>query len=103
MIAFAAAGVWLLRDLAVAGLWFAGAGLLALVAATVGVSAVLSGATTRLADPVAADAARAVLATFTDSLVRNVIVVGVVLAVLLAVCGYVVARHAIAGGAIAEA
>ena len=88
VIAFGAAGAWLVRDLALAGLWFSGAGLLALVGATVGVSAVLSGAPTRLADPVAADAARAVLATFTGSLVRNVTVVGLVLAVLLAVSAW---------------
>ena len=103
VIAFAAVGVWLLRDLAVAGLWFSGAGLIALVGATVGLSAVLSGATTRLADPVAADAARAVLATFSGSLVRNVTVVGVVLALLLAVSGYLVARRVTAGGAVADA
>ena len=81
VVAFAAAGVWLVRDLAVAGLWFAGAGLLALAAVTVGVRVVVSGATDRLTDPVAADAARAVVSTFTDSLGRNAIVVGVVLVV----------------------
>jgi hypothetical protein len=69
----------------------------------VGLSAVLSGATMRLADPVAADAARAVLATFSGSLVRNVTVLGVVLAVLLALCGYLVARRVTAGGAVADA
>jgi hypothetical protein len=104
VIAFGAAGAWLVRDLALAGLWFSGAGLLALVGATVGVTAAFSGATTRLADPVAADAARAVLATFTGSLVRNVTVVGLVLALLLAVSAWFFAfRRGAVPDAVAEA
>ena len=93
VVAFAAAGVWLVRDLVVAGLWFAGAGLLGLAAVTIGVRAVVSGATDRLTDPVAADAARAVVSTFTDSLGRNAVVVGVVLIVLLAVSAYLAVQR----------
>jgi len=93
VVAFAAAGVWLVRDLVVAGLWFAGAGLLGLAGVTIGVRAVVSGATDRLTDPVAADAARAVLSTFTDSLGRNAVVVGVVLIALLAVSAYLAVQR----------
>ena len=91
-----AAGAWLLRDVAVAGLWFTGAALLALVATVVGVRVAISGATDRLADPVAADAARAVVATFGDTLVRNATVVGILLVIGLAVAAYVAARRRLA-------
>ena len=95
---------WLLRDLAVAGLWFAGAALLALVVRGRGrARRVVSGATDRLTDPVAADAARAVVSTFTDTLVRNATVVGIVLAVRLAVSGYLAARRAAGARADADA
>ena len=76
-----------MRDLAVAGLWFTGAALVALVATVVAVRVVIAGATDRLADPVAADAARAVVSTFGDTLVRNATVVGILLVIGLAVCG----------------
>ena len=56
------------------------------------VRVVISGGTDRLADPVAADAARAVVATFGDTLVRNATVVGVLLVIGLAVAAYVAAR-----------
>ena len=69
VVAFAAAGVWLVRDLVVAGRVVRRRGAARPGAAvTIGVRAVVSGATDRLTDPVAADAARAVVATFTDSL-----------------------------------
>jgi hypothetical protein len=93
VIVFALAGAWLVRDVAVAALWFTGVALLALVAAVVALRVVVSGATDRLADPVAADAARAVVATFTDTLVRNATVVGIVLVIGLAVAAYVAARR----------
>lgn len=101
VIVFGAAGAWLLRDLALAGLWFAGGALLALVAAVVAVRVAVSGATDRLADPVAADAARAVVATFGESLVRNATVVGVLLVVGLAVSGWFVAQRRLAPAATA--
>lgn len=93
VVGFAVAGAWLVRDLAVAGLWFTGAALVALVATVVAVRAVIAGATDRLADPVAADAARAVVSTFGDTLVRNATVVGIVLVIGLSVCAYVAARR----------
>jgi hypothetical protein len=96
VVVLAVAGAWLLRDLAVAGLWFAGAALLALVAAVVGLRVALGGASDRLADPVAAEAARVVVSTVTETLVRNATVVGVVLVVLLAVSAYVAARRRLA-------
>jgi hypothetical protein len=96
VLVFAVAGWWLLRDVALAGLWFAGAALVALVAAVVGVRVAVSSGTDRLADPVAADAARAVVATFGDTLVRNATVVGILLVIGLAVAGWftVQRRHA---------
>ena len=93
VLLFGVAGAWLVRDLAVAGLWFTGAGLLALVAAVVALRVVVSGATDRLTDPVAADAAGAVVSTFTDTLVRNATVVGILLVLGLAGAAYVVARR----------
>lgn len=93
VVVFAALGTWLLRDVALAALWFTGAALLALVAAVVGLRVVVSGATDRLADPVTADAARAVVSTFTETLVRNATVVGVLLVIGLAVAGYFTARR----------
>lgn len=93
VLVLAVAGAWLLRDLALAGVWFAGAALLALVAAVVGLRVVLSGASDRLADPVAAEAARSVVSTVTETLVRNATVVGVVVILLLAVSAYVAARR----------
>lgn len=96
VLVFAAAGAWLLRDVAVAGLWFTGAALLALVATVVGVRVAISGATDRLADPVAADAARAVVSTFGDTLVRNATVVGILLIIGLAVAAYFAARRRLA-------
>ena len=86
VVGFAVAGAWLLRDVAVAGLWFAGAALLALVAdGRGGARRDRQARTDRLADPVAADAARAVVATFGDTLVRNATVVGILLVIGLAV------------------
>jgi hypothetical protein len=93
VIVCAAAGTWLLRDAAVAGLWFTATALLALIAAVVALRVVISNGTDRLADPVAADAARAVVATFGDTLVRNAMVVGVLLVIGLAVAAYVAARR----------
>lgn len=93
VVVLGVAGAWLLRDLAVAGLWFAGAALLALVAAVVGLRVVLSGASERLTDPVAAEAAGAVVSTVTETLVRNATIVGVVLIVLLAVSAFFAARR----------
>jgi hypothetical protein len=96
VVVFGVAGAWLVRDVAVAGLWFTGAALLALVAAVVAVRVVISGATERLADPVAKDAARAVVATFGDTLVRNALVVGILLVIGLAVAAYFAARRQLA-------
>ena len=93
VITFGVAGTWLVRDVAVAGLWFTGAALLALVATIVAVRVAISGATDRLTDPVAADAARAVVSTFGDTLVRNATVVGILLIIGLAVSAYVAARR----------
>ena len=93
VLVFAVAGAWLLRDVAVAGLWFTGAALLALVAAVVALRVVIANGTDRLADPVAADAARAVVATFGDTLVRNAAVVGILLIIGLAVSAYFAARR----------
>ena len=94
VIVFAVAGAWLLRDVAVAGLWFTGTALLALVGAVVALRVVIANGTDRLADPVAADAARAVVATFGDTLVRNAMVVGILLIIGLAVAAYVAASPA---------
>jgi hypothetical protein len=96
VVVFGVAGAWLVRDVAVAGLWFTGAALLALVAAVVAVRVVTSGATERLADPVAKDAARAVVETFGDTLVRNALVVGILLVIGLAVAAYFAARRRLA-------
>ncbi|HYN75180.1 MAG TPA: hypothetical protein VEV13_03200 [Candidatus Limnocylindria bacterium] len=93
VVTFGVAGAWLLRDLAVAGLWFTGIALLALVAAVVGLRVALTDATEQLADPVATEAARAVASTFTETLVRNATVVGVLLVIGLAVAAYVAARR----------
>jgi hypothetical protein len=93
VVVLAVAGAWLLRDLAVAGLWFAGAALLALVAVVVGLRVVLSGVSDQLTDPVAAEAARAVVSTVTETLVRNATVVGIVLILLLAVSAFFAARR----------
>jgi len=101
VLVFAVAGWWLLRDVALAGLWFAGAALVALVAAVVGVRVAVSSGTDRLADPVAADAARAVVATFGDTLVRNATVVGILLAIGLAVAGWFTVQQRHARGAAA--
>jgi hypothetical protein len=86
-------GAWLLRDAAMAGLWFAGSAFLALVAVTVGVRSAVGSVTEGIADPLAADASRAVVATLTSTLVRNATVVGVLLVVALAACAYVAARR----------
>ena len=96
VVVLAVAGAWLLRDIALAGLWFTGAALLALVAAVVGLRVVIANGADRLADPVAADAARAVVATFGDTLVRNAMVVGTLLVIGLAVAAYVAARGRLA-------
>lgn len=96
VIAFAVTGAWLVRDVAVAGLWFTGAAILALVAAVVGVRLVISSATDRLADPVAADAAQVVVSTFTDTLARNATVVGILLVLGLAVSAYLGAQRRLA-------
>ena len=93
VLLFLVLGAWLVRDLAVAGVWFAGTALLALVGVTVGVRAVVSSATSGLADPAAADAARAVVDTMTDTLTRNATVVGIVGIVLLAGCAFFAARR----------
>ncbi len=93
VIVFAAAGAWLVRDAAVAGLWFTGVALLALVVAVVALRVIVSGATDRLTDPVAADAARAVVSTFTDTLVRNATVAGILLIIGMAVAAYFAARR----------
>ena len=98
VIGFAVAGAWLVRDVAVAGLWFTGAALLALVATVVAVRVAISGATDQLADPVAADAARAVVSTFGDTLVRNATVVGILLVIGLAVSAYFAARRRLDAG-----
>ena len=86
-------GVWLLRDAAVAGLWFAGSAFLALVGVTVGVRSAVASVTEGIADPLAADASRAVVATLTSTLVRNATVVGVLLVIVVAACAYVAARR----------
>ena len=86
-------GGWLVRDAAVAGLWFTGAALLFLVAAVLIARAAVAGAAGRIADPVAADAALAVVSTLADSLVRTSSVVGVLLALGVAGCGWLVARR----------
>lgn len=91
-----AAGAWLRRDLAVSGLWFAASGFLALVAVTVVVRAAVGSATAGITDPLALDASRAVIATLTDTLVRNAVVVGVLLLVILAVSAYLAARRRLA-------
>lgn len=96
VLLFLAVGAWLVRDLAVAGLWFAGTALLALVGVTVGVRAAVSTASSGLADPLAADAARAVVDTMTDTLSRNAIVVGIVVILVLAACAFVAARRRLA-------
>ena len=93
VLALLAVGTWLRRDLAVSALWFAASGFLALVAVVVAVRAALGSVTSGIADPLAADAARAVAATLTSSLSRNATVVGVVLLVLLAVAAYLAARR----------
>ena len=103
VIAFAAAGAWLVRDLALAGAWFAGAALVALVVTVLGVRAAVSSGAQRLPDPVAADAARAVVATFGDTLVRNATVVGVLLAVGLAVATWFLVQRGRAPQAADEA
>ena len=91
-------GGWLVKDAAVAGLWFAGAALVFLVVAVVAVRVAVSGAADRLADPVAADAARAVVSTLGDSLVRNASVVGLVLALGLAASAWFVAGRRLPPG-----
>ena len=96
VIVLAVAGGWLVRDLAVAGLWFTGAALLALVATVVGVRAAISSATEKITDPVAADAAQAVVSTVTATLARNATVVGILLIIGLAVAAYVAARRRLA-------
>ena len=96
VLVLAALGTWLVRDLAVAGLWFTGAALVALIVTIVGVRVAVSGATERILDPVAADAARAVVATVTATLSRNAVVVGVLLVIGLAVCAYVAAQRRLA-------
>jgi len=96
VLVLAVAGGWLVRDVAVAGLWFTGAALLALVATVVAVRVAVSSATDRLTDPVAADAAQAVVSTITDTLARNATVVGIVLVIGLAVPAYVAGRRRLA-------
>jgi hypothetical protein len=86
-------GVWLLRDAALSGLWFAGSAFLALIAVTVGVRAAVGSVTAGIADPLAADAARAIIDTLTNTLVRNATAVGVLLVIALAACAYVAARR----------
>jgi hypothetical protein len=98
VVALGLLGGWLVRDAAVAGLWFAGAALLFLVAAVVAARVAVSGAADRLADPVLADAARAVVSTLADSLVRNATVVGVVLILALAASAWFAARRRLAPG-----
>jgi len=93
VLVFGVTGAWLLRDVAMAGLWFTGMALLALITTIVGVRVAISGATDRIADPVAADAARAVVATFGETLTRNAIVVGVLFVIGLAVCAYFAAQR----------
>lgn len=93
VVVLLAIGVWLLRDLALAGLWFAGSAFLALVAVTVGVRSAVGSVTAGITDPLAADASRAVVATLTSTLVRNATVVGVLLVIILAASAYVAARR----------
>ncbi len=93
VVVLLAAGAWLLRDAAVSALWFAGSGFLALVAVTVGVRAAVGSATSDIADPLAADAARVIVATLTTTLVRNATVVGLLLVIALAAAAYVAARR----------
>ena len=93
VVVLLAAGAWLLRDAAVSALWFAGSGFLALVAVTVGVRAAVGSATSDIADPLAADAARVIVATLTTTLIRNATVVGLLLVIALAAAAYVAARR----------
>ncbi|HYH73791.1 MAG TPA: hypothetical protein VD764_11270 [Nocardioides sp.] len=88
VLGFAAAGAWLVRDLSMAGAWFTGAALVALAVVVAGVRAAVTSSTEGLPDPVAADAARAVVATLGDTLVRNATVVGILLAAGLAVAAW---------------
>ena len=57
---------------------------------------IIAARTDRLTDPVAADAARAVVSTFGDTLVRNATVVGILLVIGLAVSAYFAARRRLA-------
>jgi len=57
------------------------------------VRAVVGSATSDIADPLAADAARAIVATLTATLVRNATVVGLLLVITLAAASYVAARR----------
>lgn len=96
VVVLLAVGVYLLRDLALSGLWFAGSAFLALVAVTVLVRSAVGSVTDDIADPLAADAARAVVSTLTSTLVRNATVVGVLLVITLAASAYVAARRRLA-------
>lgn len=93
VVLLAAAGAWLRRDLAVSATWFAASALLTLVAVVAGVRVAIGSATSGIADPLARDAARAVVATLTSSLTRNATAVGLVLLVVLAVAAYVAAQR----------
>lgn len=96
LLLLAAVGTWLRGDLAASGLWFAGTGLLALVAVVVAVRVAVASAASTLEDPLAADAARAVVDTVTETLARNATVTGVVLVVLLAASAWFAARRRLA-------
>lgn len=93
VVLLVAAGTWLCRDLAVSGVWFGATALLALVAVTVVVRAAVRSTMSGVADPLAVDAAGAVLASITATLTRNATVVGLLVVLLLAVSAWVAARR----------
>lgn len=100
VVVLLAVGAWLLRDLALAGSWFAGTAFLALVAVTVVVRSAVGSVTSGIDDPLAADASRVLVATLTSTLVRNATVVGVLLVIILAACAYAAARRRLAPSAV---
>jgi hypothetical protein len=93
VLALAGLGAWLLRDAVVAGLWFFAGAAVAVVALTLGIRSGVSAAVGGIRDPEAADAARSVVSTLTQSLATNGRVTLVVALLGLAVCVALMVRR----------
>jgi hypothetical protein len=97
VVVLAAVGLWLRRDLARAGLWFAGAGVLGTLGIWVIARHVVQNAVVGIVDPDGAAAASAIVRTLTETLRTNARVTLWVLVAVLVVSLVVLVRPRVSG------